>query len=100
MKVKDFSTAVEKYGYIVGDVEDVPAGVSKKTGNAFDRFAYFTLLPYGARKAEDISIDLAYVDELSAVTSSLDWNSGIVVRGNADATGRFVANEIEAYDFK
>ena len=45
MKKVQFCETMQRHGYLAGDVHYHDAGISSKTGNRYDAFAYFYYLP-------------------------------------------------------
>lgn len=99
MKLKDFKNYVSKYGYLVADATLVPEGISKKTGKQYDAFAYLVILEYGAEKTTIIYLPVDKVATFLSSTSEFEYLEPVEIAGTIDASGRFIAEKIEPFDF-
>ena len=93
----EISTVVEKIGYILCDVAEVPEGISKKTGKPYPAFANIRILIHGQAEVSILPVDMAYVDEVKAATSVLEYLSPVKVSGIQNASGKFKVTAIEKW---
>lgn len=99
MKLLNFKNFVSKYGFLVSDAKVVPEGISKKNGKPYESFAYFVLLEYGSEKTTTIYIPTDRVTSFLNATSEFDYLEPVEVSGSVDASGRFLAEKIETFNF-
>ena len=63
MKKTHFNETTQRHGYLTGDIHYHDAGISSKTGNRYNAFAYFYYLPLNREQTVRIDVDVAFYDE-------------------------------------
>ena len=98
MKISEFSVVVEKYGYLVSDVIEIPSGISKKTGKPFDSFSMLKVLIHGQSDVTTFSVDAACLDEIKEAIEPKDYLTPVKVVGIQNATGAFKVTAVEDWE--
>ena len=97
MKKVQFCETMQRHGYLAVDVHYHDAGISSKTGNRYDAFAYFYYLPLNREQTVRIDVDVAFYDEILEATADMPQTQRIVITGQEDASGHFLATEVRTY---
>lgn len=97
MKKTHFNETTQRHGYLTGDIHYHDAGISSKTGNRYNAFAYFYYLPLNREQTVRIDVDVAFYDEILEATADMPQTQRIVIVGQEDASGHFLATEVRAY---
>lgn len=98
MKKESFSNIVEKHGYLTGDPHYHESGTSSKTGKPYAAFAYMYYLPINHEQTVRVDIDTKFFAEIEESTKDMIQTQRIVIVGEEDATGRFLASEIRVVE--
>ena len=98
MKIEKFSNVIEKHGFLTGDPHFHESGTSSKTGKPYPAFAYMFFLPLNREQTARVDIDPKFFSEIEDATQDMVQTQRIVILGEKDASGRFLATEIQAYD--
>lgn len=96
---KDFQSFSEKYGFLTVEPHSVEGGISKKTGRPYDGFFYMKILEYGSSDSTTLYIDANEFAKIEKATQGMSYLQGVNVTGVQDASGRFTATDIAAFDF-
>lgn len=100
MKKEEFSNLVEKHGFLTGKPHYHDGGTSSKTGRPYPAFAYLYYLPLNREQTARIDIDTKFFSKIEDATKDMVQTQRIVISGEEDASGRFLATEIQAYEKK
>lgn len=100
MVKETFSNVIEKHGFLTGDPHFHDSGTSSKTGKPYPAFAYLFFLPLNREQTERINIDPQFFNEIEDVTKDMVQTQRIVIVGEEDASGRFLASEVHTYEKK
>lgn len=98
MKLREISVTVEKYGYLLTDIIEVPAGTSKKTGKAYPAFAMIKSLIHGQSDVSTFTVDPVCRDEVKEAAKDLEYLTPVKIIGVQNASGTFKVTAIEVWE--
>lgn len=98
MKKEVFSNTIEKHGFLTGEPHFHEGGISSKTNKPYGAFAYIYYLPLNREQTSRLDIEVSAFAKIEEATADMEQCTRIVISGQEDANGRFLAWDVREYE--